>query len=260
MAIINVTPDSFHAPSRAFEPALISRRAEDAIAFGADIIDIGAYSTRPGADDVPVGEELNRLEKGLKAVREVSRDIPVSVDTFRADVARRAVEEFGADIVNDISGGTGDATMFQTVASLGVPYILMHPGGTDGNIHLRPDYRDVTADVLAWLSERLNELSLMGVADVIIDPGFGFGKNVDDNYRLLHDLPLFQTLGCPILVGVSRKTMISKPLAINSEHAGNGTTVINTLALEHGASIVRVHDVEAARQAITLINLTNKYS
>lgn len=260
MAIINVTPDSFYAPSRVNNPVEIARRAERLIAAGADIIDVGAYSTRPGAPDVSPDEELVRLEAGMKAIRSVDRVIPVSVDTFRADIARKAVEEFGADIVNDISGGTYDDAMIDTVASLKVPYVLMHTGGDKTSLHSRPEYGDVTADVLARLSERLAALSLAGVADVVVDPGFGFGKIMEDNYRLLHDLEMFLTLGCPVLVGVSRKSMIYNVLNVGPEDAKIGTAIINTLALERGASILRVHDPEDARHAVALLEKLNIYN
>lgn len=256
MGIINVTPDSFYAPSRTSDSASTAERTRRLIADGADMIDIGAYSSRPGAVEVSPDEELRRLERGIAAVRSVDADIPVSVDTFRADIAKRAVTELGADIINDISGGKFDERMLQTVVDTHAPYILTHIGGTLESMHSHPAYKDVTADVLMMLSEQLAKLSLAGVSDVIIDPGFGLGKSQADNYQLLSNLEQFKMLGCPLLVGISNKSMIFKPLNIKAEESQNGTTVINTIALERGASILRVHDAAAASQAITLYNLT----
>ena len=253
MAIINATPDSFYAVSRAADGAEIAVRTREAIEQGADIIDVGAYSSRPGASDVSEDEELRRLEVALEAVRSVSADIPVSVDTFRSGVARRCVKELGADIINDISGGQSDAAMFETVAELKVPYVLMHMRGTPATMQSLCDYpQGVTAGVIAELAPRLERLALLGVADVIVDPGFGFAKTPEQNYRLLRDLEAFAMLGRPLLVGVSRKSMATKLLGITPDQALNATTVINTLAIERGASIIRVHDVRAAREAVTI--------
>lgn len=253
MAIINATPDSFYAGSRAADKADIADRTRLAIEQGADIIDMGAYSTRPGASEISEDEELRRLERALEAVRSVSADIPVSVDTFRSGVARRCVKELGADIINDISGGTLDPAMFETVAELKVPYILMHLRGTPATMQSLCDYpQGVTAGVISELAPRLERLSLLGVADVIIDPGFGFAKTLEQNYRMLRDLEAFAMLGRPVLVGVSRKSMATKLLDIIPDEALNATTVINTLAIERGASVLRVHDVRAAREAVTI--------
>lgn len=253
MAIINATPDSFYAGSRAADKADIADRTRLAIEQGADIIDMGAYSTRPGASEISEDEELRRLERALEAVRSVSADIPVSVDTFRSGVARRCVKELGADIINDISGGTLDPAMFETVAELKVPYILMHLRGTPATMQSLCDYpQGVTAGVISELAPRLERLSLLGVADVIIDPGFGFAKTLEQNYRMLRDLEAFAMLGRPVLVGVSRKSMATKLLDITPDEALNATTVINTLAIERGASVLRVHDVRAAREAVTI--------
>lgn len=257
MGIVNVTPDSFYAPSRTSDAGSIAHRVETMLRQGVDIIDIGAYSTRPGAAPVGRDEELRRLERGLEAVRSIDSRIPVSVDTFRADIARRAVTELGADIINDISGGKFDPAMIATAADTRAPYILTHSTGSEADIHLPQRYDDVTSEVIAALSERLAELRLAGAADVIVDPGFGFGKSVADNYRMLDGLDRFAMLGYPILVGISNKSMIFKPLGISPENAQNGTTALNTIALERGASILRVHDVEAARQAVTLFTLTH---
>lgn len=259
MAIVNATPDSFYASSRNSSAKEIAESVSRAIAEGADIIDVGAYSSRPGADNVSVEEELSRLESALLAVRSVDCSIPVSVDTFRAEVARRCVVEFRADIINDISGGDLDPGMFETVAKLRVPYILMHMRGTPATMQSLTDYpAGVTSGVIAELAPKLERLSLLGVNDVIVDPGFGFAKTMEQNYRLLHDLKAFEMLGRPVLVGISRKSMLTRQLGITPDEALNATTVINTAALERGAAVLRVHDVRAAREAVDLITCLNK--
>ena len=253
MGVLNVTPDSFYSGSRAQTHADITRRARQLVAGGADMLDIGAYSSRPGADDVSADEELRRLEAGLSAVREaVGYDIPVSVDTFRADVARRAVE-WGADIINDISGGLLDEGMFETVADLHVPYILMHMRGTPATMQTMTDYTDVVADVIGELSHKLSRLEELGVADVIIDPGFGFAKTLDQNYRLLSQLDAFAILGRPVLAGMSRKSMLTRLLGIDATEALVPTAIVGALALERGAAILRVHDPREAAQAIAIV-------
>lgn len=253
MAIINATPDSFYAGSRAADKAEIAVRTRQAIEQGADIIDIGAYSSRPGASEVSEDEEMRRLEVALSAVRSVSADIPVSVDTFRSGVVRRCVGELGADIINDISGGALDEAMFETVAELRAPYVLMHMRGTPATMQSMCDYsQGVTTGVIAELAPRLERLALLGVADVIIDPGFGFAKTLEQNYQMLRDLEAFTMLGRPLLVGASRKSMATKLLGVTADEALNATTVINTLAIERGASILRVHDVRAAREAVEI--------
>jgi dihydropteroate synthase len=219
------------------------------------MIDIGAYSSRPGADDVTPEEELRRLEMGLKVIRDIDSDIIVSVDTFRADVAREAIA-MGANIINDISGGNLDDKMFDTVASLKVPYILMHMRGTPQTMSSLTQYDDITADVLKDLSKKVNRLSLLGVSDIIIDPGFGFGKTIEQNFEMMRNLEAFNVFGCPVLVGISRKSMIYRTLDISAEQALSGTTTLNTMALLSGASILRVHDVKEARQSIKLLELT----
>lgn len=257
MGVLNVTPDSFYSGSRAQTHADITRRARQLVADGADMLDIGAYSSRPGADDVSADEELRRLEAGLSAVREaVGYDIPVSVDTFRADVARRAVE-WGADIINDISGGLLDEGMFETVADLHVPYILMHMRGTPATMQTMTDYTDVVADVIGELSHKLSRLEELGVADVIIDPGFGFAKTLDQNYRLLSQLDAFAILGRPVLVGMSRKSMLTRLLSIDATEALVPTAIVGALALERGAAILRVHDPREAAQAIAIVEKLN---
>ena len=254
MGIVNVTPDSFFGGSRTFDADAISIRVQKLIDDGADMIDIGAYSSRQGADDVSPAEELRRIELGMKQIRQIAPEIPVSIDTFRADVAREAVKNLSVNIINDISGGDLDKNMFNTVAELKVPYILMHMRGTPATMQSLTDYGQigVTAAVIQDLAKKINSLALLGVNDIIVDPGFGFSKTLDQNYELLASLEAFHCLECPILVGVSRKSMITKYLGISSDDALNGTTVINTLALERGAAILRVHDVKPAAEAVKL--------
>ncbi len=253
MGIINVTPDSFYSGSRTLLEADIRSRVERMLEEGVDIVDIGAYSSRPGAADVSPSEEMTRLETGMKIIRSLNAEIPVSVDTFRAEVAREAVCNMGADIVNDISGGDLDNAMWETVAELNTPYILMHMRGTPSDMQNFTDYADVTADVIADLSRKLRQLRLMGVADVIVDPGFGFSKTLEQNFEMLRNLEVFTAaLDAPLLAGMSRKSMIYKLLGTTPAEALNGTTVLNTMALERGTSILRVHDVKAAVEALKL--------
>ena len=254
MGIINVTPDSFYAGSRVSGAEAVADRVARMRDEGADILDLGGYSSRPGADEVSAEEEYRRLAEGLEVIRRVWPDAVVSVDTFRADVARKCVREWGADIIND-SGGDLDPEMWDTVAELGVPYVLMHMRGNPQTMGTLTDYNDVSADTLTDIALKTAELRQRGVADVIVDPGFGFAKTVEQNYRLLSDLSEFRALGAPLLVGISRKTMIWKPLGIVPEQAGNGTTVLNTIALLNGADILRVHDVREAVEAVRLVEL-----
>ncbi|MBD5224888.1 MAG: dihydropteroate synthase [Bacteroidales bacterium] len=250
MGILNVTPDSFYAGSHSHGESEARRRVETMIAEGADMIDVGGYSSRPGAAEVDIEEEMRRVRIGVEAVRAADSNIPVSVDTFRAEVARRAVEEWGADIVNDISGGTLDKEMFATVAAMRVPYILMHMRGTPRTMQTLTDYSDVTADVATELSRPLERLRRMGVADIIVDPGFGFSKTLTQNYALMgHLANLGDMLGCPLLVGISRKSMISRLCDITTEETLPGTIALNTAAMLAGAAILRVHDVAATVQA-----------
>ena len=252
MGIVNITPDSFYGASRTQDERAIAAGAMSLVADGAAMLDLGAYSSRPGADVVPVDEELRRLEKGIRVVREaVGGDIPLSVDTFRADVARKAVE-WGADIINDISGGTLDESMFAAVAELKVPYILMHMRGTPATMQSLTDYTDVVADVIGDLSHKLARLQELGVADVIVDPGFGFAKTLDQNYRMLSCLDAFAVLGRPLLVGLSRKSMLTRLLGIDASEALAATSVVNAFAIERGAAILRVHDAREAAQTIAL--------
>ena len=249
MGILNITPDSFYSGSRTEAEDDICRRLHQLMDEGADMIDVGAYSTRPGADDVSEEEEMERLRRGLRVVRREFPDVPVSVDTFRASVARLAVEEEGADIVNDISGGDMDRQMFRTVARLHVPYVLMHMQGVSRSMQQAPHYDNVRREVMVHLAERVDLLHQMGVADVVVDPGFGFGKTLDHNYELMEHLEDFHELGCPLLVGISRKSMIYKLVGGTPQTALNGTTVLNTVVLLKGAHILRVHDVAPAVEA-----------
>lgn len=256
MGIINVTPDSFYSGSRVVDEPTLVERVRQMIAEGADVIDLGACSTRPGSEQVDARGEMERLQWAIAVIRREAPDVILSVDTYRAAVARRCVEEWGADIINDISGGTIDGEMFATVAKLHVPYVLMHMRGTPETMSSLTDYDDVTADVLEWMARRIDELRQLGVADVIADPGFGFAKTLDQNYELLARLNAFHALDAPLLVGVSRKRMIYTPLDCVADEALNGTTVINTIALMQGAHILRVHDVKAAAQAVKLVTMT----
>lgn len=259
MGIVNVTPDSFYAGSRTTDAEAVERRVAAMLGEGVDLIDVGAYSSRPGAADVSPEEEYERLARGLEAVRRVAPDAVVSVDTFRASVARKAVSSFGPLIINDISGGALDDDMFETVAELGVPYIMMHMRGTPADMQQHCDYDSLASDILAELGERLGRLTLMGVSDIIVDPGFGFSKTLAQNYELLASLPLFALFHRPLLVGLSRKSMATRLLGIDSADALNATTVLNTLALDRGASILRVHDVAAARQAVDIFTATTDF-
>ena len=256
MGILNVTPDSFYAGSRTMSEADIEGRARQLVAEGADFIDVGAYSSRPGADEVSAEEEMSRLRRALTVVTRAVPDVPLSVDTFRADVARMCVEEYGVSIVNDISGGAMDSDMFSTVADLHVPYVLMHMQGTPRDMQVRPHYDDVVVDVMTYFAHRVDSLRQLGVCDIILDPGFGFGKTLEHNYRLLSGLHEFRVFGLPLLIGVSRKSMIYNLLQNTPEQALNGTTVVNTIGLLQGADILRVHDVRAAVEAVKVVRAT----
>lgn len=260
MGILNTTPDSFYSNSRISPEAsdLILQRASTMIRQGASILDIGGYSTRPGALDLKPEKEINRVVPVISLIRTHFPDIAISIDTFRAEVAQAAVEA-GADIVNDVSGGSLDDKMFDTVAQLNVPYILMHMRGTPQTMGELTDYPHFPDTILRELGEKLDRLRRLGLKDVIIDPGFGFAKTPDQNFGLLAYLSLFRELGCPILVGVSRKSTIRRTLGIPTEEALNGTTVLNTIALMNGASILRVHDVLEAKQAIVLTECVKKF-
>jgi dihydropteroate synthase len=253
MGIINVTPDSFYGKSRVDGRSEIISAAARMISEGADILDVGGFSTRPGADWVTPEEEGNRV---LEAVRIIISEFPeaiVSVDTFRSEIAMEAVADCGAAIINDISGGEADKNMFRVVEKLNVPYILMHMKGTPGRMEKDPVYDDVVADILRWFGERIFRLHSVGVKDIIIDPGFGFGKTADQNYELLGRLGEFCVAGLPLLAGFSRKSMVWKALGTGPDDALTGTIVLNTAALLQGCDILRVHDVKEAVQAVKLV-------
>ena len=251
MGILNVTPDSFFATSRCRSEEEIRQRVCQIRQEGATMVDIGAYSSRPGAEDVTKAEELRRLLPAIDIVREEWPEAIISVDTFRAKVARRAVEA-GADIINDISGGEMDPDMFSAVADMHVPYILMHMQGTPQDMQKAPHYDNLMCEVFRSLGERVELLHEKGVADVIVDPGFGFGKSMTQNYEMMSRLGEFRLLDCPILAGVSRKSMVYRLLDTTPEESLNGTTVLNTIALMNGASILRVHDVKEAVEAVKI--------
>lgn len=254
MGILNVTPDSFYAESRMKTEEAVRKRVRQIVNEGGSMIDVGAYSSRPGAEDVSAEEEMARLKRGMKIVREVAPEIPVSVDTFRADVAKMAVEELGVDIVNDISGGELDKAMFATVAKMGVPYILMHMKGTPQTMQEAPHYDDLMKEVMLYFAERIQRLRDLGQKDIVLDPGYGFAKTIDHNYELLRHQDMLQVFELPLLVGVSRKSMIYRLLGSSPEEALNGTTVLNTIALQKGARILRVHDVREAVETVRLMS------
>ena len=256
MGILNVTPDSFYSASRMETEEAIRKRVRQILDEGGTMIDVGAYSSRPGADDVSEEEEMARLRRGMKVVRDEAPDVAVSVDTFRSNVAQMAVEELGADIVNDISGGELDEKMFQTVARMGVPYILMHMKGTPQTMQQAPSYDDLMKEEMLYFAKKIQQLRDLGQKDIILDPGYGFGKTLDDNYELLRHQEMLRVFELPLLVGVSRKSMIYKLLGCTTEEALNGTTVLNTIALQKGTNILRVHDVKAAVEAVKLIQKT----
>lgn len=251
MGILNVTPDSFYDGGKYNNIVDAVTHASSMIESGADIIDIGAVSTRPGSKPVSIKEEENRLLPVIEAVRKKFPDIIISADTHRSKVSKAAIKA-GADIINDISGGTLDNEMFDTIAELQVPYILMHIRGKPEKMHVNPQYDDVTAEVIKTLADKSHRLKSMGVNDIIIDPGFGFGKSLEHNYKLLRDLEFFQTLNLPLLVGVSRKSMVYKPLEIKPMEGLTGTIALNFFALTKGANIIRVHDVEEAVETIKI--------
>lgn len=252
MGIINATPDSFYAGSRKQDLPDIIEQAEKMVAEGATIIDIGGQSTRPGSERISVEEELARVIPAIEAVTHGFPEVLVSIDTYSSVVAEAAVQA-GAHIVNDISAGEMDSQMIPTVALLNVPYIAMHMQGTPDTMQHEPHYEDVTRDVYSYFENKLEQIRTAGIKDVILDPGFGFGKTIDHNFYLLRNLSSFKTLGVPLLVGLSRKSTVYKTLDTTPEHALNGTTVLNTIALLNGADMLRVHDVKEAREAIQLI-------
>ncbi|MEP7170067.1 MAG: dihydropteroate synthase [Bacteroidota bacterium] len=256
MGILNITPDSFFDGGKFTEEKQIKRQVKKMLDEGADIIDVGAVSTRPGAQAVSEKAELQRLIPVLKILIKKFPDTIFSVDTYRSDVARKAVEE-GVAIINDISGGGFDKKMFATAGKLKVPYILMHIQGTPGTMQQNPVYKDVVKELLIFFQRKIVQVKDCGVHDIIIDPGFGFGKTVDHNFELLQKLSLFKMLDYPLMAGISRKSMINKVLKTTPEKALNGTTVLNTIALMNGANILRVHDVKAAKEAVELFKKVN---
>jgi dihydropteroate synthase len=255
MGIINITPDSFYRGSRVTGEKEIISTAVRMTEEGADILDIGGYSSRPSAEDITAEEEGSRV---LNAIRLIRKELPgaiVSVDTFRAEIAKTAVNEYGADIINDISGGDADEKMFGLVTQLNIPYIMMHMKGNPRTMQENPEYDDVVADILNWFGSRIVKLQNAGVKDIIIDPGFGFGKTIKHNFEMLRRLGDFAIAGLPLLAGISRKSMIWKSLSITPSEALNGTSVLHAVALLNGADILRVHDVKEAVQAVKLIEL-----
>ena len=254
MGILNLTPDSFYSNSRtsSIEDALVI--AEKFLAEGAKYIDIGAYSSRPGAEDISVKEELNRIVPVVDAISSKFPEAFISIDTFRAEVAAETVAA-GAHIINDISAGDLDENMFETVANLNVPYLIMHMKGTPQNMKQLATYTDISMEIVTYFTKKLEKLRALGIKDIVLDPGFGFAKDLDQNYEVLARLEDLKIFGLPFLVGFSRKSMVYKPLGTNAAEALNGTTILNTLALLKGASILRVHDV---REAVECITLTQK--
>ena len=256
MGILNVTPDSFYSGSRTQDKEEIANRVNTIVSEGADIIDIGAYSSRPNAEDISPEVEMKRLSTGLDIVRKLYPEAKVSVDTFRADIASRCVKEYGVQMINDISGGTLDNRMFETVGELKVAYLLMHMRGTPQTMMQQTRYEQIIPEMLYYFAERIARLESLGVNDIVIDPGFGFGKTLDDNYQLMNRLDEFARIGLPLLVGISRKSMIYKLLDKTPEESLNGTSVLNTLALLGGADILRVHDVKEAVETVKIVSKT----
>ncbi|RLD71258.1 MAG: dihydropteroate synthase [Bacteroidetes bacterium] len=252
MGIINATPDSFYDGSRVPEPAQAIEKAREMIEQGVDILDVGAVSTRPGSQEISEIEELERLSPVLEALREAFPDFPVSVDTWRASVARTVKERFEIQLINDISAGTLDPDMFPTMAQLGIPYIIMHMQGTPPNMQDNPAYENVVDEVLQFFAERVYKLSLLGVNDIVIDPGFGFGKTLEQNYMLLGQFDSFKMLELPLMAGLSRKSMIYKLLESEPDDALNGSTAAHMALLLKGARLLRVHDVKAAVETVKI--------
>ena len=252
MGILNLTPDSFYADSRKEEEADIAARTHQILDEGGDIIDVGAYSSRPGADHISPEEEMSRLRRGLSIITREAPKAVISVDTFRADVARMCVEEYGVAIINDIAGGELDPQMFNTIAELHVPYIIMHGGKEMIEATPQAPVEDLLEELTLFFSERINRLHDLGVCDIIVDPGFGFAKTLEQNYHLMAHMEELHELGKPLLVGISRKSMIYRLLGTTPAEALNGTTALHTLALQKGASILRVHDVKACTEVITI--------
>lgn len=257
MGILNVTPDSFYAGSRKQTEEDIKSRCREIIEEGGDIIDIGAYSSRSDAEHISTEEEKRRLRTGLEILRNEYPEAIVSVDTFRADVAEMCVKEYNVNIINDISAGEMDKEMFNTVARLQVPYIMMHMKGTPQDMQKSPQYTSLMKEIFMYFSEKVYKLHEMGVNDLILDPGFGFGKTLEHNYELMNHLEEFSLFNLPVLVGISRKSMIYKLLGNTPSEALNGTTALNTIALLKGANILRVHDVKEAVETVRIVTALN---
>jgi len=258
MGILNVTPDSFYDGGRFVEMDAVKKRTGQLLSEGADIIDIGASSSRPGASPVSPDEEMKRLSPVLEYIRREYPEAVLSVDTYHAEVAERAITESEVDMINDISAGTADPLMMETVARHGVPYVMMHMQGDPATMQVNPDYEDVIKDIMAFFADRIHKAVDAGIKDIIIDPGFGFGKTIRHNFQILHGLKAFSMFELPVMVGLSRKSMIFKSLDTTPEGSLNGTTVLNTIALLNGASLLRVHDVKQAKEAITLFQSYHK--
>ncbi|MGM0496408.1 MAG: dihydropteroate synthase [Bacteroidota bacterium] len=253
MGVLNVTPDSFYDGGYYYDQDSLTKRIEQLQEEGADIIDAGGYSSRPGADNISNKEEWKRLEPVLKKIRKDYPETIISVDTFRSDIAYAAVKEYSVDMINDISAGEMDEKMFGTISELQVPYIMMHMKGTPQNMKEKAHYDDMMDEILKYFARKYDQLRNMGVNDVILDPGFGFAKNIEQNFLLMNKLEQFNVFDLPLLVGISRKSMIFKTLNIKPQEALNGTTVLNTIALLHGADILRVHDVKEAKEVVQLV-------
>jgi dihydropteroate synthase len=256
MGILNITPDSFYHGSRLMEPEGILETATVMISEGADILDVGAYSSRPGSGGIPAGEEIRRLEMALDVIRSSHPDMLISVDTFRPEIASRVVKDFNVDMINDISGGDLDPEMFDTIAGLQVPYVMMHMKGKPSDMQRHARYTDVVKEIILNFSGKLRQLNLLGVNDIVIDPGFGFAKTIEHNYQILKQLEAFHIFNQPLMVGISRKSMIYQVLGNDPSEALNGSTVLHTIALMKGANILRVHDVKEALETIKLVGKT----
>jgi dihydropteroate synthase len=255
MGILNLSPDSFYDGGKYSTRDEIKRRVEQIVNEGAEMIDVGAVSTRPGAKLISFKEEYKRLVPAMKIIRKAYPYFPVSIDTFTPDIAKKMISEYQADIINDITAGGESGKMFEIIAEHNIPYIIMHMKGTPSNMQINPEYKDVVDDILVFMAERTYRLKALGVNDIIIDPGFGFGKSIDHNYQLLSSLECFRSLELPIMVGLSRKSMIYRLLSLDPEQSLNGTTALNMFALIKGANILRVHDV---REAVEVCRLYSK--
>lgn len=258
MGILNITPDSFYDGGLYQNKEAIKKRVNEMLTAGAAIIDVGAYSSRPGADPISEEEEIKRLCPALEVIRKEFPDAVISVDTFRSGIAKKAIREFEADMINDISAGMLDPDLFASMAELQVPYLIMHMKGTPQTMQNQTDYKNLTEELIAFFAERVSVLRKLGLHDILIDPGFGFGKSLDQNYQLLAEMDALQILGLPIVAGISRKSMIYKLLDITPQEALNGTSALHMKALEQGASLLRVHDVKEAAEVICLFNKIQK--